>query len=850
MPNYSIKKKILESLEVYAVNQRFQRFGSGRLNDDDNSGTPAERAELLSAIDPFIAYKESQTAATELPFDNGHGLSGALRATLPVPPLVIGEKYEITISARDGSGNSSEEIVLLTVPRSPPVVGLELINTESVSSFSVNGGGQSSVHLRASAIDESGLDLDRTYLDLDSVRISPLSTFGTGGLGVPPRNPNIYSFSDILKDPYRLSLLDEYVAHYSALLEEGPHAARFQATDIMGLSADQQLDFTVEYLPQITNFVSKPKAVQDIGGPAFTATITDYGRDLELSGIRFLLNGTEVDQGRLYYDQPSGYFAVSGPLSYDGGYHSAQIIATDNNGHRVTETIRFVVGEEITAIGDHGELRLEAITIWELEHKNNDGQANPGELIRIFPTIYNSGSTPFENCVGKLFAEDTRIVVETNQSSAGRINPATSSTLLRGFDVQIGDDILDATISDPYDTHFRLDVACDETTWEMGFELPVYRPSLPIDINSQVTIDLEPIPGTSTSAETVLRGTVVSSSSFIDSVSIRVNGQIVDDIYLDRATGEFEARIPLEPGSNLIEIEAYDRSGAVGYKTVFINCRSSVVVTMDRLSSSTTQSNLELTGHAESSASLVERIRLTVNGREQPIRWQASQNRFEARIVLEPGNNTIVVEAWDEAGSYGSASEQVNFGSNFSVVLDSLPQSTSEATINVAGTVNSSSTIDQVQLLVNGVVLPVNYNPANGRFSATVSLEAGGNSIIAEALSSAGGRASDRAYVERTTLFDPPSITINSPQSGSIEDCSSFTITGSFDPGSSTVDQVTVSTDRPFVECRNMTVGQGSFSAECDVDFGEEEVNYSAEIQTTQGDRATDIIIMRAINCG
>ena len=101
MPNYSIKKNILESLEVYVVNQRFQRVGSGRSNDDDNSGTPAERAELLSAIDPFIAYKESQIAATELPFDNGHGLSGALRAMLPVPPLVIGENYEITISARD-----------------------------------------------------------------------------------------------------------------------------------------------------------------------------------------------------------------------------------------------------------------------------------------------------------------------------------------------------------------------------------------------------------------------------------------------------------------------------------------------------------------------------------------------------------------------------------------------------------------------------------------------------------------------------------------------------------------------------------------------------------------------------
>ncbi len=174
----------------------------------------------MTAVDPFIAYKQRQTGS-DLLFEDGHGLSGAFRATLPVPPLVIGEKYELTISARDGSGNSSEETLLLTIPRSPPVVGLELVNTDSVSSFSVTGGGQSSVHLRASAVDESGLDLDRTYLDLDSVRIAPLSTFGTGGLGTPPRNPNAYSFTEILKDSYRNSWLDKYVAHYSALLEEG-----------------------------------------------------------------------------------------------------------------------------------------------------------------------------------------------------------------------------------------------------------------------------------------------------------------------------------------------------------------------------------------------------------------------------------------------------------------------------------------------------------------------------------------------------------------------------------------------------------------------------------------------------
>ena len=105
-----------------------------------------------------------------------------------MPPLVIGEKYDLTISARDAAGNVSYETVLLTVPRSPPVVTLELINTDSVSFFAA-GGGQSSSHLRAAAVDESGLDLQRTHLDLDSVRLNPLSSLGSGGWGNPRAIP-------------------------------------------------------------------------------------------------------------------------------------------------------------------------------------------------------------------------------------------------------------------------------------------------------------------------------------------------------------------------------------------------------------------------------------------------------------------------------------------------------------------------------------------------------------------------------------------------------------------------------------------------------------------------------------
>ncbi len=762
MPGYSVKQRIISSLEVSALDDDFRNSSSAR-SRSSNGLTSSSLAEFLSAADAFIAHTEKEADSAPPAFTDGHGLSGTMSAIIPVPPLVIGEQYDLTLSARDPAGNVSSETLMLTIPRSPPTVTLELLNTDGVSSLAGNGGGRSATHLRAAAVDESGLDLARTHLDLDAVRLAPLSSLGSGGLGNPPRNPYAQSFNDILTGDSRKHRFNEYVAHYSALLEEGGHSARFTATDILGLSAEQQLDFTIAYLPRITNFAAKPKVIQDIGGPAFTAMIFDYGADLEPDGISFFIDGTEVEKSRLYYDPASGYFAVSGPFIYENGYHSAQIVARDNNDHQVSETLRFTVAGGISGIDGSADLRLETITIWELEQTNNDGQANPGELVRLFPALFNSGPVPLENCTAELSAEDSRIVVQTNEIRAGPLEASVPTTLLRGFDVQIGDDILDATISDPYETHFRLDVSCDDDSWELDFSLPVYRPSLPVDIDSQVSIELAPAARTTSEADITLRGTVVSSSSFVDSLTMRVNGIFVDDIYLDRATGAFEALVPLEPGSNIIDIEASDRSGATGYRTIFVNCRSSLSVTIDSLPSSTAEALLEVSGSVESSASLVDRVVLTLNGLEQPLTWQARQNRFEARITLEPGRNTIAVEAWDEAGGQGRAVEYVWFESVVSIV--------------------------------------------------------------------------------------PPSITITSPGPGTSTNCGPVILNGNFDPGSSSVDQITATTAPASFGCQPVIISGSTFSVECGVDAFPGDGFYSVELRTSDGDTATDTVLVEMLGC-
>lgn len=862
--SYSIQNDILNSLVVYEVNSRLSpKSGYNRIYPD---ATKEQKLKFVPVIGPYLEYlKELKAAEPRKPYEiaptkEGYGLYGTFESTIPIPPLAFGEVFAVTITAADISGNWRSETLSITIPRVPPNVYLELVKKDNSASFTSINNTRTSSHFIATAIDESGIDFSssKTFLQIDGQKLVPITNHGDGGIKYWPYRFTSGWMEALQNIDYESDLdwIDRYVGHYGALLGEGEHSALFRATDTIGLSAEKQIDFVIEYPPYIFDFQIKPKAVQDIGGPAFTAMIIDSGNDIDVTGINFFINNVAVPHDKLFFDSISGYFSVSGPVELRSGFHTAKIVATDSVGHQATEMLRFVISDDLVPLSGDAELSLESINIWELANQNNDGQANPGELIRLFPTLFNNAPIPLENCSGILSAEDNRISVETSEFISETFVPKGTTTILRGFDIDIGDDILDTTLSDPYDTHFMLKVNCDDDTWELPFVLPIYEPSIPRDIASSIIIELESTPHSTREGDFTLRGTATSSVSYLQDLIIRVNNQEVRPTYFDKVSGEFEALIPLTHGSNFIEIEAYDESGAVGFKTVFVNCFSELTVTIDKLSRSTTDPNITITGTATSSASIVDRLSMSINGIDIPVKWDQKRGTFEVEVTLEAVDNLIIVEAWDEAGAYGRATARVNFASDITVILDSLPPTTNNTSVLVEGTVETRATIDHVTIRVNGANQPASYNSSTGRFSATVNLFVGGNTIVAYAYGGNGERGNDQAFVTRTAAFTPPSITITFPSNGDYFCCGHeitpgdfvpVPVSGSFSTGSSTLDAISVTNTGGI--CNNITVGAGTFSADCEISDSAGFDTITAEIINNDGTSATDTIIIETGEC-
>ncbi len=829
------------------------------LKVNSQPASAAQKAQFTPVIGPYLTFLRDYTDALRskekrqvgLP---GHGLSGRLEAQLDLPPLQHSEVFHIVISATDRSGNKGYETLSLTIPRKPPHVSLELVKKGDSAAFTSINGTAANTHLLARAFDESALDLspDRTFVRVDSHKLTPISQHGSGWVPYNPDRPDAYWFENFYGYNPGHNNSDGYTGHYGAMLEEGQHSALFRATDTVGLSAETSLDFSIQYPPQIFDFQIKSKAVQEMGGPAFTAMIIDRGNDLEQSDIDFSIDSIEVAADKLYYDPPSGYFSVSGPLGIAEGYHTATVTATDRAGHQASETLRFGIAEEIMPHGDEAGLDLKRLNIWEIGNQNNDGYANPGETVRLFPTIYNHSFQSLDQCTGVLTAADTRITVETGSRKLDPLAARTTTTLLSGFDVRIGEDMLDTTVSDPYLTHLRLDVSCGEDQWELPFTLPIYRPTVPTDIASAVTITLEPTPRTTTEPEVHLKGKALSSASYMQDLVIRVNGVEIKPRWFDTRSGEFDTVVPVRHGANLIEIEASDRSGAVGYKSVFINCTSELKVTIDRLPAVTTEQELKITGTVTSSASAVDRVTMSLNGADTPVRWDRNSGRFEARITLAAGQNMILVEAWDEAGAYGRDTARLALQSDITVILDNLPKNTNDATITVAGKVEGRTPIDRVVLRVNGSERDANYNQSTRRFKAPIDLEVGGNGIVALAFGTGGGRGKDRAFVTRTTVFVSPSISItgiSDPNCINSTYCCSASVSGTYSTGSSSLDSLDVSFDGDSSRCTVSIESNNTFSAECDIQANDNIYDIVAEIINQDGATASDVISIPVIAC-
>ena len=465
------------------------------------------------------------------------------------PPPDQGEFFVLRLGAEDKAGNRSHVLIDVVVPREPPEVSLA-VETRQPHQVSSRGGEEASVYLTAEARDDSGIVPEQTTLWLDGQVLAPF-----------------YRYSHLADTSWN----DRF--HFNALylsgLEEGAHLARFRATDALGLRAETTAPFDFELAPFIYNFKVMPDAVQNSGGPALTAMILDLGGDLDIDGLALTIDGEAVDTSMLYYDPDSGYFAVEGPLALSDGQHVAAVTATDSRGNRAEDALRFTRASDITAFSrmDGQVLAIDSLTLMELEDHNGDGRANPGELVRLFITLHN-GADQTSPCSGRLSSEDVDIVVETEELRFDAIGLDAMASA-RGFDVRIGRDVLEKTISDPYEAYFNLRVTCaPDPERVLPLALPIYTPTIPG--SGGMTLNLDRLPPTTTAGTYRVEGTVASSTSMIDWMEIRVNGVLQGAVSFDREGGRFTADVNLAEGANTIEATGVDGAGMRGAASGFI----------------------------------------------------------------------------------------------------------------------------------------------------------------------------------------------------------------------------------------------------------------------------------------
>lgn len=265
----------------------------------------------------------------------------------------------------------------------------------------------------------------------------------------------------------------------------------------------------------------------------------------------------------------------------------------------------------------------------------------------------------------------------------------------------------------------------------------------------------------------------VSSKS---DIALVINGRNSADFSYNASSGQLTARLPLLEGNNTIQIRATNQDGTddalvnVRYRKVSVP----VVQILDP--SNNSESTLASTSLRARVEEVLDKsqIRLIVNGKGIPgFTFDPNRNEVKANVTLLEGNNTIRVEAKNEAGE---ASDLVNVHYRSATppkVSISAPanNSTSEiANISLRATVQNVKNRSEVTVRLNGsLISDFNLNLASGDLNANINLKEGNNTMTVRA-SNADGTAEASVNVRYQPL-QKPVVRITDPAS------SPFTIT-------------------------------------------------------------------------
>jgi RHS repeat-associated protein len=246
-----------------------------------------------------------------------------------------------------------------------------------------------------------------------------------------------------------------------------------------------------------------------------------------------------------------------------------------------------------------------------------------------------------------------------------------------------------------------------------------------------------------------------------ETAELTVNGQPV----ILNANHEFSHEVTLQTGSNTFSFNAQDRAGNTGEAAIGLtldNTLPGITITSPVDGLVTNQAGQTITGRLNEAATL------TLNGQAVTVN---ADNQFTTTVTLQPGLNTFLLRAADQAGNTAESTLRLTLDTTApSITVVSPPDGliTNRAAQTVTGHLS-----EQADLTINGqaVVLGSNYE-----FSHSISVASGLNTVILRAIDRAGNISQASITVFLDTVH--PVVTVISPEAGLITNQPVQTITG------------------------------------------------------------------------
>ena len=318
-------------------------------------------------------------------------------------------------------------------------------------------------------------------------------------------------------------------------------------------------------------------------------------------------------------------------------------------------------------------------------------------------------------------------------------------------------------------------------------------------------------------------------------VTVTLNGNTVNGGSYNSGTHVYQSNLVLQEGSNTIIVSALNDCGS-DYLTIVMNyqapCELPVITMINPISSPLQSATPVLTVQASViGVTSGSQIQMTVNGTvDGNGTYNSLTHIYQNGVKLQTGENIIVISATNPCGTVTQT-----ILVNYSPCMEPLISITSP----VSGTTQNNSTVvqasvqnitsgSQVQLLVNGAVVPGTFSTVTGMFQSNVALQQGTNVIQIVATNSCGMDS------EMTTiLFHPcldPVISVIAPTALTTQNASTQIQVSALNISSASQIQLTV----------NGTSVSGTFNSSTSV--------FSSTIQLQNG---SNVISITATNsCG